>query len=242
MDNYTKITKDALKYLAIMFASSTTCLPRHEKNEEYVVELAKKGKDISLKSFLKNLPEKSDLYQKIYESREERRKLNPREIYIDVPMLCRFFGGKNHIEKSLQDASEMNVTGLDEKRKRGLISFFTFIHVGTPFLIRDFDGEKCSGTYENEDVIVEIKNLMTFEMNKKNVKVDKVALSHFASVICVEGGHLNKKVMDEILMDQAHSHEFMRAARYLSEVGGIDFNNVSNLRDAAERMAQKYNL
>lgn len=229
MDNFTKITKDALKYLAMMNVSCTPlCEPKKKKNQKYLVDLAKKGTDVSFKNFLKKLPEKSDLYGKIYQFAKESG-----QIHIGVTIVCRFFGGAKHIKKALEDVAGM---------KKAIKDFFIFIHVLIPFRVTRINGTKVSGIYENGDISVPIKNLMTFKMSRKHIEVGKIAFSHYASVICAPSGHFNDKFVEEILEEHAENQEFWLAAKSMEKAGGIDFNKMFELRKIAEEVAEKYDL
>ncbi len=246
MDRYTKITKEALQYLAFIIASCTPlCRSKQEKNEEYVLSLATRGKDISFSKFLQDLPQKSDLYTQLYEFKKEQE-----EIDINVKTLCRFFGGRRHIEKAVSDIAKMecdlSLSGWSEEKKKGLRMFFTFIHILVPLRIEKFDGQKrCSGVYENylgeKHVKFNVENLMTFRKIRHQIQTGRIAYSHYASIICVPSGKFSAAVTNEILREQAKSPDFMRAAEYFSKTG-INFDKAAFLREAAEKVAEKYNL
>lgn len=235
MDNYTKITKGALKYLAYIIAS---CIPlcgtKHVKNEEYILRLAQSGKDTIFRKFVQELPEPSELYRQIYDFTKEQN-----EIYTDVKTICRFFAGRRHIEKVVGDIVK---AGLNEPGKKGLKMFFIFAHTLIPLTIDKVESKRYSGTYENGPIAVRVNNLMTFNGIRDRVQVGKTVFSHYASIICVPSGRFTSKIIREILDEQARNEEFLEAAEYLSEKGEIDFNKFPQFRDAAEKVANKYNL
>jgi hypothetical protein len=235
MDNYTKITKDALRYLAYIIASCTPlCGTKQLKNEEYIMKLVQLGKDMIFKTFMAKLPQPSELYQQLYDFAKERK-----ETYIDVKTICRFFSGERHIKKVLADIEN---AGLNRPDKIKLRMFFILIHTLIPLEIEKIEGDRYSGTYENGLVIFKIRNLMTFDGVRDKVKKGKITFSHYGSIICVPSGRFSTKIIEEIREEQAGIEEFLDAAEYFSENGGIDFNKAKWLRDAAETVAKKYGL
>lgn len=217
------ITKNGLKSLSKIFVS---CRPLMGEiitpNQLYLINEAKKDKNVYFSDFVKSLPVADPTYAQILRFSKKAGGQS-----IDEETVWQFFGGNPHFRKIIKQIKELKLK--DDFAKR---IFFSHILIVAK-IIKTKGG--IDGVYKNGDIIVRVKNLVS-ALGSAKISRNQEVLIHYASIV---SNKVNSKVKSELLKVQAEKKEFVDACRYVKE---IDYDNFWNLRKWSEKIIRERNL
>ena len=212
-----KITVDGLFLLERVVRS---CVPTPNNggmaSRDYLIELVKKGQEISYESFLKGFPSQIcpvGLYN-VYDhlgSFASEKEVNE----IDGEFVLNFFAGNQHIERAEYDVREEKIAEIIGKRY-ALKDFVS--HVLLPVIVTEKSKEFFCAKYVNGHLSFPLKNLVAFPEESYRIKVGDIVLVHYASII---SSNIDYDMAQLIFAIQYENKEFMKACMAISN-DGID--------------------
>lgn len=225
-----KITKEALSALLRIVVG---CKPpmgkeKRRQNESHLVECSRKKNDIEFDFFKSGLADGSEMYDKIASLALSMGKED-----IDLEVVIVYFGGREHITKTISELHEANVNSNSVFFLQTLFS-----HLLTPVKIIKLDLKEgfFDGVYVNGKCNVEVKNIMFFSEDEKEIFIGNEVLIHFPLYVS-SFSNLNEFLIKE----QDFDKEFMKSVKFFSEVG-LDHQKIPMYCNWIKESRRKYSL
>ena len=218
------ITKDAIELFYRMFFSCYMTGKKSSENNRKIIEenLAKKV-DMGFADFCGELQE--------WETRRDAVISVAKGLgknCIDKEVISRYFGGQQHTAVIMDDLAKEQVSENSE-----FYLYTIFNHMLVPLRVERIAEKEpvLIGVYENDGVLLQVRNLLFFEKDREKISVGSTVLCHFPMVIDTNPG---LDVVRMLLVMQREDVCFMRAAQ--SFPNGIDHTKFYHFSILRKRM------
>lgn len=218
-----KITKEAIEFFYRIFFSCYIPCKVYEDNEKVFQIRVAENSDMEFDYFCEGLQEWDSRKKAILELTKQGGKN-----FIDKEVITEYFGGSKHTEVVVESLREENVP-VDGN----FYPYAVFNHMLIPVVIKNISQKHpvITAVYENNGMSIEIRGILFYEQNRKDISVGKTVLCHYPMMV---DENPTQSMIELLFSCQKDDDIFMEAARSLRD--GVDHVKFPFLNILRKRM------